>query len=180
MQFPLNLVDICYLLAFTSAILLFTTIVGLPYWEKNMLPINKKRLRNITIATSIAFLMFAMAIVCGLAGGMAIFVAMLMNVIQRLKEYATLKATGWQNHHVLREVTYESLMISISGGVIGFLFGWILVLIIQQLSLIPLNVFNFRTIITIVSFTLILGIIGGLVPAQKATKASPIVILREG
>jgi hypothetical protein len=63
MQFPLNLIDICYLLAFISAILFITTEVGLPYWEKDLLPINKKRLRNITIATGIAFLMFVAAIV---------------------------------------------------------------------------------------------------------------------
>ena len=63
MQFPLSLIDMCYLLAFISAVLLITTEVGLPYWEKDLLPINKKRLRNITIATGIAFLMLAAAII---------------------------------------------------------------------------------------------------------------------
>jgi len=63
MQFPLSLIDMCYLLAFISAVLLITTEVGLPYWEKDLLPINKKRLRNITIAAGIAFLIFATAII---------------------------------------------------------------------------------------------------------------------
>jgi len=63
MQFPLNLIDVCYFLAFISAVLLITTEVGLPYWEKDLLPINKKRLRNITIAAGIAFLIFATAII---------------------------------------------------------------------------------------------------------------------
>lgn len=60
MQFPLNLTDICFLLAFTSAILFITNEVVLPYWEKNLLPINKKRMKNIAIASGIAFLMFTM------------------------------------------------------------------------------------------------------------------------
>jgi hypothetical protein len=61
MQFPLNLIDLCGLLAFISGILFVTSEVVLPYWEKNLLPINKKRLKNLAITTGIAFLMLAMA-----------------------------------------------------------------------------------------------------------------------
>ncbi|MEM2907439.1 MAG: ABC transporter permease, partial [Candidatus Odinarchaeota archaeon] len=62
----------------------------------------EEQLQTISQYTStINILVISISLIAGIAGGMSIVVAMLMSVIERLKEYATLKATGWQNIDVI-------------------------------------------------------------------------------
>jgi hypothetical protein len=54
--FPLSFWDISLLLAITAIILLVTSELLSPYYGKTSLKINKKKLRNAAITTSILFL----------------------------------------------------------------------------------------------------------------------------
>lgn len=54
--FPLNLWDISLILAVTAIILLITSELLSPYYGPSNLRINKKRLKNAAITTSIIFL----------------------------------------------------------------------------------------------------------------------------
>lgn len=56
MQIPLNFWDISLWLAVTAIILLITSELISPYYGRTNLPINKKRLRNVSLAVSILFL----------------------------------------------------------------------------------------------------------------------------
>jgi hypothetical protein len=56
MNFPLNFSDISLWLAVTAIILLVTSELISPYYGKTNLLINKKRLRNISLAVSTLFL----------------------------------------------------------------------------------------------------------------------------
>ena len=56
MDFPLSLWDISLWLAITAIILLVTSELISPYYGKTNLIINKKRLRNISLAVSTLFL----------------------------------------------------------------------------------------------------------------------------
>jgi hypothetical protein len=56
MDFPLSLTDISIWLAVTAAILLITSEIISPYHGKTSLLINKKRLRNVALITSMMFL----------------------------------------------------------------------------------------------------------------------------
>lgn len=56
MVFPLNLEDISLLLAVESIVLLVTSELLSPYYGAENLKINKKRLRNTSIAMSASFL----------------------------------------------------------------------------------------------------------------------------
>jgi hypothetical protein len=55
-SFPLSFWDLSLWLAVTAIILLVTSELISPYYGKTNLIINKKRLRNISLATSILFL----------------------------------------------------------------------------------------------------------------------------
>jgi len=56
MRFPLGLWDISLLLAVTAIILLVASELLSPYYGRANLKINKKRLKNAAITTSILFL----------------------------------------------------------------------------------------------------------------------------
>lgn len=56
MSFPLGIWDISLLLAITAIILLITSEMLSQYYGKVNIKINRKKLRNTSIATSIAFL----------------------------------------------------------------------------------------------------------------------------
>jgi hypothetical protein len=56
MMFPLNFWDISLLLAITAIVLLITSELLSPYYGKINMPINKNRLKNSAVITSILFL----------------------------------------------------------------------------------------------------------------------------
>jgi hypothetical protein len=56
MSFPLGLWDISLLLAITAIILLITSEMLSPYYGKTNIQINKTRLKNTALVTSILFL----------------------------------------------------------------------------------------------------------------------------
>ena len=56
-RFPLNLWDISLLLAITAIILLVTSELLSPYYGKTSLRINKTKLKNAALTTSILFLL---------------------------------------------------------------------------------------------------------------------------
>ncbi|MFX1362990.1 MAG: ABC transporter permease [Promethearchaeota archaeon] len=139
----------------------------------------EEQLEMITEFTStMNIIVFAISLIAGVAGGMSIVVAMLMSVMERMKEFATLKATGWQNSDVVKDILYESLIVTAIGGSVGFILGAIFIQIVQMLFAIVLNPLQISVLLQIIVFVLVMGIVGGLYPAYKVSKASPVEILR--
>jgi hypothetical protein len=56
MQFPLSFWDISLWLAVTSIILLITSELISPYYGRTNLPINKRRLKNVSLSLGALFL----------------------------------------------------------------------------------------------------------------------------
>lgn len=123
-------------------------------------------------------LVISISLIAGIAGGMSIVVAMLMSVIERMREFATLKATGWQNADVVKDIIYESLIATVVGGIVGFILGVIFLQVVSLFFGIALNPLQLPVLGVISVFVIAMGIIGGLYPAYKASKASPVEILR--
>ena len=127
---------------------------------------------------TINILVFSISLIAGIAGGMSIVVAMLMSVMERMKEFATLKATGWQNMDVVKDILYESLIITSIGGVFGFCIGVGFLQAIEAMFVIALNPLQIAVFVQLIGFVIGMGIIGGIYPALKASKVSPVKILR--
>ncbi|WEU40895.1 MAG: ABC transporter permease [Candidatus Odinarchaeum yellowstonii] len=127
---------------------------------------------------TINILVISISLIAGIAGGMSIVVAMLMSVIERLKEYATLKATGWQNTDVIKDILYESLIVTAVGGCVGFGIGLLYLGLVSAFFNISLNPLQPAVIIQIILFVVGMGVLGGAYPAYKASKVSPVEILR--
>lgn len=127
---------------------------------------------------TINILVFSISLIAGIAGGMSIVVAMLMSVMERMKEFATLKATGWQNMDVVKDIIYESLIITSIGGVFGFCIGVGFLQVIETMFVIALNPLQIQVFLQLIGFVIGMGVIGGIYPALKASKVSPVKILR--
>jgi lipoprotein-releasing system permease protein len=59
-----------------------------------------------------------------IVAGFGIYNIMNMNIINKMKDIAILKATGFQGNDITGIFLLQSLMIGIAGGIVGLLIGW--------------------------------------------------------
>lgn len=122
--------------------------------------------------------LLAISVVAVVAGGASIFIVMFMSVTERRREFGILKASGWSNRNIILSVVIESLSIALMGFAFGIILGLAANVGInhylgeEMASLTPL------LIVEILAFGIGMGIIGGLYPAIRATRVSPIEALR--
>lgn len=116
-----------------------------------------------------------------IAGGMAIIVTQLMSVTARMKEFAILKATGWKNRHIFKDVILESLTLGLLGAGIGMGIGSFLIYLLGS-GFSPFGgvvaIITLEGVIEVLAYALGLGVIGGLYPGIKASRVRPVVVLK--
>jgi putative ABC transport system permease protein len=106
---------------------------------------------------------------------------MLMSVTERMTEFGILKANGWSNGDVLRLITCESAVLGLGGGVLGVLFGWLATQIINAQWPTRIHLYaSPRLLAFSVVFATALGVLGGLYPALRAARLSPMEAIRRG
>ncbi len=121
--------------------------------------------------------MGAIAGISLLVGGIGIMNIMLANILERTREIGIRRAVGASQSDVLNQFMYEAVTISILGGIIGVVVGFILTSLITGYA-------EWRTIITpfsvILAFfvSVLVGIVFGIYPAKKAASKDPIEALR--
>lgn len=79
---------------------------------------------------------------------------------------------------VVKDILYESLIITSIGGVFGFCIGVGFLQAIETMFVIALNPLQIQVFLQLIGFVIGMGIIGGIYPALKASKVSPVKILR--
>ncbi|HLG51594.1 MAG: ABC transporter permease [Chloroflexi bacterium] len=124
--------------------------------------------------------LLAGSLVAAGAGGMSIFIIMMMSVTERRREFGILKAAGWSNRDVRLAVLIESLILSVFGADAGFALGALAVALLRRLIGTDVVVITPTLIAEVAAFTLVVGGIGGIVPALRAARSRPIEMLRGG
>jgi len=124
--------------------------------------------------------LLAGSMVAAIAGGMSVFIIMMMSVTERLREFGILKAAGWSNHNLIVAVLIESLTLSIFGADAGFALGALAVGLLRRLIGTDVVVITPLLIGEVAAFTLLVGCIGGIFPALRAARSRPIEMLRGG
>jgi putative ABC transport system permease protein len=106
---------------------------------------------------------------------------MLMSVTERTIEFGILRANGWSRRNVMSLVTLESAVLGVVGGFLGSVGGWVAVQIINRTfgERAQLHASLFLVLFAIV-FSTALGVLGGLYPAWRAAKMSPMDAIRRG
>jgi putative ABC transport system permease protein len=119
-----------------------------------------------------------------LVGGIGIMNIMLVSVTERTREIGLCKAVGARNRDIQLQFLIESLILSLLGGVIGILLGWLIALAIGQVAsalgtpLIPLVGLNAILLATL--FSAGVGLFFGIYPARQAAQLQPVEALRVG
>jgi putative ABC transport system permease protein len=117
-----------------------------------------------------------------LVGGIGIMNIMLVSVTERTREIGLRKAVGARNRDILIQFLVESLFLSLLGGFIGVVLGWLISLIIGQVasasgtSLTPAVSLNAVLLATL--FSAAVGLFFGIYPARRAASLEPVEALR--
>lgn len=117
-----------------------------------------------------------------LVGGIGIMNIMLVSVTERTKEIGLRKAVGAKKKDILTQFLIESSLLSVIGGIIGIILGWLLSLGIGKIA--EMNDFLLNPSITLNSvllatlFSAAVGLFFGIYPANRASQLEPIEALR--
>ena len=110
-------------------------------------------------------------------GGIVIMNIMLMVVSERTREIGLRKALGAKRRDIVWQILTESTTLSIVGGVLGTLFGFVLAMIIAALSPLPAAIEPWSIPLSL-GMTAGVGLFFGLYPAIRAASLDPIEALR--
>jgi putative ABC transport system permease protein len=138
----------------------------------------------------------AITVMFTLIGGIALLVAtigiantMVMAIYERTREIGILKAMGASRGEIRQMFMMEAGFIGLIGGVIGLLLGWLAGLGMNQIIPIYLKyrelpmhgdffVVTLTLALGVILFATFIGLVAGLLPAQRAAKLDPLQALR--
>ena len=131
-----------------------------------------------TVQNIIGLLSTILAAIAGISlvvGGIGIMNIMLVAVTERTQEIGLRKALGATPTNIALQFTLEAIMISLAGGLIGLLLGFLASLVARFWIRAEVPLWS---IIMSIGFSLAVGIIFGTYPAIKAARKDPIEALR--
>jgi len=138
----------------------------------------------------------AITVMFTLIGSIALLVAtigiantMVMAIYERTREIGILKAMGASSREIRQMFMLEAGFIGLIGGVFGLLFGWLIGLGLNQAIPIylryrelPVHGNFFLVTLTlavgVIAFATFIGLVAGLLPAQRAARLDPLEALR--
>lgn len=102
-------------------------------------------------------------------------------VLERTKEIGILLAIGWQKGRIMKLVVLESALYGFLGGLIGVVFGYVLMRFLITFPAIQgfiVMKYDALFIAKALGLSLLVGIVSGIYPALKAISIEPIDVLR--
>ncbi len=128
-------------------------------------------------------LLISLTSVSLIVGGVGIMNVMYVAVTERTFEIGLRKAVGAKRKDVLLQFIYEAIILTLLGGLIGILFGFLIAKIFELIA-IQMNFFltfpvTSFSILLAIGFSMLTGVVFGYKPAKKASKMTPIEALRK-
>ena len=122
-------------------------------------------------------LLAAVAGISLLVGGIGIMNIMYVSVTERTREIGLRMSIGAKGIDILSQFLIESILISVTGGLIGVIFGVGSAIIVNQVAQFPIFIQPWSVLLSFIVCTAT-GIFFGWYPAKKAAQLDPIEAIR--
>lgn len=140
-----------------------------------------------SVTGAINFINFSTSLSAFAVAVAGIAATMITSVMERTREIGVMKAIGYTNSQILLLILLESIVMSIIGGSIGITLGVIGAHMLSSrgltigglgLTFVLSPKITFELLAQTISLTISIGLIGGILPAYRASKIPPVVALR--
>ncbi|MBS4174003.1 ABC transporter permease [Bacillus sp. FJAT-49736] len=130
-----------------------------------------------SVSKTMTMMLGGIASISLLVGGIGIMNIMFVSVTERTKEIGIRKAIGAKRKDILTQFLIESVVLSAMGGVIGIGLGFIAIKTYASITGSAVA-YSLPVIGVAFMFSLLVGVVFGVFPANKASKLHPIHALR--
>ncbi|MEM7826374.1 MAG: ABC transporter permease [Candidatus Aenigmatarchaeota archaeon] len=142
--------------------------------------------RVLSVMGTLNFFLAGIAAISLIVGAVGIANTMFMSVIERTRHIGTLKALGATDNEIMLLFLIESGLIGLVGGLLGIFSGLIVSGMISEIGIRMVGIGTTQTVVFIspqlilftLAFSLLIGILSGLLPARRAAKLQPVEALR--
>ena len=137
-----------------------------------------------TIIDTISYVLIAFVGISLVVSSIMIGVITYISVLERKKEIGILRAIGASKHNIAQVFNAETFIIGTLSGVIGIGITLLLLIPINKIISVISNGANVKAAlpatagITLIVLSIILTLIGGIIPSKKAAKEDPVLALR--
>lgn len=126
---------------------------------------------------TLTIMLFSIASVSLLVGGIGIMNILLVSVTERTKEIGVRMAVGAKRRHIMMQFLIEAMTLSLFGGAVGIFIGVVGAKLTTVVAGWP-TIVSTDVIAVAFLFSLVVGLFFGLYPANKASRLNPIEALR--
>ncbi|MBZ5748793.1 MULTISPECIES: ABC transporter permease [Metabacillus] len=129
------------------------------------------------VTTIMTLIIGSIAGISLIVGGIGVMNIMLVSVTERTREIGIRKALGATKRQILTQFLIESVTLTLIGGIVGIIFGAIAANIVSVFAGWP-PLISWQVVVGGLLFSMLIGIVFGMLPANKAARLSPIESLR--
>jgi ABC-type lipoprotein release transport system permease subunit len=137
------------------------------------------------LSTFISILGMTLSVIFSIGAMIGAMITMYASVANRVAEIGTLRALGFKRRNILAAFMTESMLLSVAGGIVGLLFASLM----QFISFSTINFQSFselafgftlnpEIVVKSLLFALVMGFIGGFLPAMRAARMKIVDSLR--
>jgi putative ABC transport system permease protein len=126
---------------------------------------------------TLTLMLFSIASVSLLVGGIGIMNILLVSVTERTREIGVRMAVGAKRRHIVMQFLIEAMTLSLVGGALGIVFGIVGAKLTTVIAGWP-TIISSDVIVVAFFFSIAVGLFFGLYPANKASRLNPIEALR--
>jgi len=128
-------------------------------------------------SATLRVLLWSIAGVSLLVGGIGIMNIMLVSVTERTREIGIRMAIGAKGKDIRAQFLIEALVLALAGGVAGIFLGLLIQRAVARFGGWPVSLQSSAVVLSFI-FSALVGIFFGFYPAQKASRLDPIEALR--